>query len=286
MAFCKTACRAFRQSTSELTSQRLNQILIDMAFFKFRKGGDDNVRAAVPLESVDAMRRRAMHRLIGAVVLVVAGVIGFPMLFDNQPRPIAVDIPIEIPDKTKSRPIVLPAPAVVAAAPAPATAPIAPPVVASKEPTADSKPGEKALEKAVEKAVLAPAKKSSEPAKPANTPAPKPAIQPATQPDTIADAAKAKALLEGKATALPEAAAPSAEGRFVVQVGAFADAAKAKEARTRLERAGLKTYTQVVETKDGPRTRVRVGPFSDKAQAEISASKIKTLDLPASILVL
>lgn len=264
-----------------------------MAFFKFRKGGDDNVRAAVPLESVDAMRRRAMHRLIGAVVLVVAGVIGFPMLFDNQPRPIAVDIPIEIPDKTKSRPIVLPAaaptpeaPAVVAAAPAPATAPIAPPVVASKEPTADSKPGEKALEKAVEKAVLAPAKKSSEPAKPANTPAPKPAIQPATQPDTIADAAKAKALLEGKATALPEAAAPSAEGRFVVQVGAFADAAKAKEARTKLERAGLKTYTQVVETKDGPRTRVRVGPFSDKAQAEISASKIKTLDLPASILVL
>ena len=42
----------------------------------------------------------------------------------------------------------------------------------------------------------------------------------------------------------------------------------------------------LVETKDGPRTRVRVGPFSDKAQAESSASKIKTLDLPASILVL
>ena len=268
-----------------------------MAFFKFRKGGDDNVRAAVPLESVDAMRRRAMHRLIGAVVLVVAGVIGFPMLFDNQPRPIAVDIPIEIPDKTKSRPIVLPAaaptseaPAVVAAAPAPATAPIAPPVVASKEATVDSKPGEKALEKAVEKAVLAPAKKSSDPARPANTSAPKSATQvaaqPAIQPDATAEAAKAKALLEGRATALPEAAAPSSEGRFVVQVGAFADAAKAKEARTRLERAGLKTYTQVVETKDGPRTRVRVGPFSDKAQAEMSASKIKTLDLPASILVL
>ena len=71
-----------------------------------------------------------------------------------------------------------------------------------------------------------------------------------------------------------------------MQVGAFADSTKAIETRTRLERAGLKTYTQVVETKDGPRTRVRVGPFGDRAQAESSASKIKALDLPASILVL
>ena len=44
------------------------------------------------------MRKRAKHRLIGAAVLVLAGVIGFPLLFDNQPRPISVDIPIEIPE--------------------------------------------------------------------------------------------------------------------------------------------------------------------------------------------
>ena len=43
------------------------------------------------------MRKRARHRLIGAGVLVLIGVIGFPLLFDTQPRPIAVDIPIEIP---------------------------------------------------------------------------------------------------------------------------------------------------------------------------------------------
>jgi DedD protein len=41
-----------------------------------------------------------------------------------------------------------------------------------------------------------------------------------------------------------------------------------------------------VETKDGARTRVRVGPFGDKAEAERAAAKIKALDLPASILVL
>ena len=69
-------------------------------------------------------------------------------------------------------------------------------------------------------------------------------------------------------------------------VGAFADADKAKEVRQKLERAGLKTYTQVADTKDGKRIRVRVGPFASKAEAEAAASKIKSLDLPAAILTL
>ena len=56
------------------------------------------------------------------------------------------------------------------------------------------------------------------------------------------------------------------EGRFVVQVGAFADAAKAREARAKVERAGLKTYTHVAETKDGKRIRVRVGPFDTRGR--------------------
>lgn len=76
-----------------------------MAFFKFRKGGEDAPAAPTAAESVQAMRTRARHRLIGASVLVLAGVIGFPLLFDNQPRPIAVDIPIEIPDKNKVKPL-------------------------------------------------------------------------------------------------------------------------------------------------------------------------------------
>jgi DedD protein len=59
-----------------------------------------------------------------------------------------------------------------------------------------------------------------------------------------------------------------------------------KEARAKLESAGLKTYAQVVETKDGPRTRVRVGPFADKSEADRVAQKVKSLDLPAAILAL
>src|SRR5512133_869913 len=80
-----------------------------MALFKTRKGGDETAATRPPPESIEAMRTRARHRLIGAGVLVLVGVIGFPLLFDTQPRPIAVDIPIEIPDRNKVKP--LPAPA-------------------------------------------------------------------------------------------------------------------------------------------------------------------------------
>ena len=85
-----------------------------MAFFKFRTRGPQgnegrSAPAAAPAESVESMRRRARHRLVGAAVLVLVGVIGFPLLFDTQPRPVAVDIPIEIPDRNKVKPLPVPA---------------------------------------------------------------------------------------------------------------------------------------------------------------------------------
>ena len=120
--------------------------------------------------------------------------------------------------------------------------------------------------------------------KPEPKPEPKAVAKPAAATD---DGARAKALLDGQTAAKPAAPASAvAEGRMVVQVGAFADADKAREVRLKLEKAGLKTYTQVAETKDGKRIRVRVGPFATKAEADKAASKIKTLDLPVSILTL
>src|SRR5215217_7149844 len=105
-----------------------------MALFKLRKKVDEPKASASPAESIEVMRRRARHRLIGAVVLVLAGVVGFPLLFDTQPRPVAVDIPIEIPDRNKVKP--LPAPpqpaGKVAQAPEPAPAPTAPMITESR----------------------------------------------------------------------------------------------------------------------------------------------------------
>lgn len=258
-----------------------------MAFFKFRKGGDEQSAPAAPAaESVEALRTRARHRLIGAAVLVLVGVVGFPLLFDSQPRPVAVDIPIEIPDQDKVKPLVLGAAGKTSAAAsavvderaapvaAPATAPKAPtPKVATPTPKVVEKPAPKAAEKPVAKPV-APSTTASAPAS--------------------TNAARAQALLDGKepekavekpTDKVPTTAAAMA-GRFVVQVGAYADVVKAREARAKLEKAGLQTYTQVVQPKEGKRIRVRVGPFETRAEAEKAADKIKKLELSASILEL
>jgi DedD protein len=275
-----------------------------MAFFKFRKGGDESPAAAPQAESVEVLRRRARHRLIGAGVLVLLGVVGFPLLFDTQPRPVAVDIPIEIPDRNKARPLPAPvsgAPTADARASQPQpvqtarsepAAPAARPV-ASGTVSAAPEPVQPKTEPA-----SATAQNAARPAPAASKPQPiqqpvqqpvqqakaKPEPEPAPKPAASGDAARAKALLEDKSA---QAGAPdAAEGRFVVQVGAFADGAKARETRQKVEKAGLKTYTHVAETKEGKRIRVRVGPFATRAEADKAAGRIKELELPAAILTL
>lgn len=281
-----------------------------MAFFKFRKSGDDTA-AAAPAESVEVMRRRARHRLIGAAVLVLIGVVGFPLLFDTQPRPVQVDIPIDIPDRAKAKSLAsAPAQTVTSPAqtttspaqavtPAPAQPATAAPAVSGLV-TAPAAPAKPAPAPKVAQAEGLDAKEEIVPAKPApvtksavSASAPvvakaeaKPETKPAAAPKPD-DGARAKALLEGKTAPVAVPAASAAGGeRYVVQVGAFADADKARETRLKVERAGLKTYTHVAETKDGKRTRVRVGPFATKAEADRAAEKIKGLDLPAAILTL
>jgi DedD protein len=80
--------------------------------------------------------------------------------------------------------------------------------------------------------------------------------------------------------------AADSDDRFVVQVGAYTDPATLREARQKVERLGLKTYTQVIETDAGRRTRVRVGPFDSRADADEAARRLKAAGLPANILVL
>ncbi|MEO7128938.1 MAG: SPOR domain-containing protein [Rhodoferax sp.] len=245
-------------------------------------------------ESVEAMRQRAKHRLIGAAVLVAIGVVGFPLLFDSQPRPIAVDVPIVIPDKNQVQPLVIPSPA---AAPATTSAaPANPAAVAAATATPAAQVPVPASLGAKEEVVTETPKPQpdikpdkapvAQVAKAQSKPEPKPAPKP--EPQAVArasDGAKAEALLDGKTVAAAPATA-SETGRFVVQVGAFADPDKAHEARQKVEKAGLKTYTQVVQTKDGKRIRVRAGPFASRAEADKAAGKIKGLQLAAAILTL
>ena len=61
-----------------------------------------------PADAVQQARTRARQRLIGAVVLLAIGIIGFPLVFETQPRPIPVDVPIEIPRRDSLPPLTMP----------------------------------------------------------------------------------------------------------------------------------------------------------------------------------
>lgn len=230
-----------------------------MAFFKFRlptqnAGEVPGNTSNTPAESVEALRRRARHRLIGASVLVVVGVVGFPLLFDTQPRPVSTDIAVDIPDRaaatgksSKATP--------TKSAPLDAAAGLGP---KEEVVTAKSEPA------------LAVASKVE--AKPEAKVEAKPDVKPEAKTEVKEDKT--------------DAANKDAAQRFVVQVGAFADEAKSREVRAKLEKAGFKTYTHVADTKEGKRTRVRVGPFTSRDEADKAASKIKQLQLQPQVLTL
>ena len=318
-----------------------------MAFFNLRVPGQSTSSASsetlhtTPAESLEVLRKRARHRLMGSVVLVLAAVIGFPLLFDTQPRPVSVDTPIVIPDRN-TLPSMAPATPTAtsssASSAAPATAPVTsvagvvspPPAAAGASATATATASASATgplppagvldaNEEVVSATPRPAEKAARTEEPkvaagkagdfkvdfgktaaAVSSAPAPAAKLAqAKPETKAesktaapekahdkshdDAAKARALLDGKE---PSASAKSGDERLVIQVGAYTDAAKVREARQKLEAAGFKTYTQVIDSKDGKRTRVRVGPFESKAEADKSAQKIRKLQLDTAILKL
>lgn len=235
---------------------------------------------------VEKARTRARRRLIGAVVLLGVGVIAFPLLFETEPRPIPVDLPIEIPKRDGAPPLAMPSapattsstgPSTTAAAPSPDEPVASAPARAEPPPAA---PAEKP-------AAAAKVEKAEEP--PAPPPAaPKPAAdeksakadkaEPARKPD---DGARAKALLEGKT-----AAAPAPAERYVVQIGAFSSSRTVDDVRAKAQKAGLDTFTQVVKVASGEATRVRVGPFPSREQADAAAAKVRKAGLPATVLKL
>ena len=332
-----------------------------MAFFKFRQRGQpqpeptrgrgrkNEPAAPGPQETIDTLRRRARHRLIGAAVLVGLAIIGFPLLFDTQPRPVAVNAPITIPDKDKVAPLRTPDPVPAAAslgereemvsgAVAPrggertasaSAAAVAPARRASAEkpaaPTRDARPdaaaadarakAEEAARLKAEEAARAKAAqaKREEEAKAAQARRDDDRSQAQTEAQAKREeaarakreqearakreselrakreeAARARALLEGRGTPSADkpAAADAKGGRFIVQVGAFADDSAVREARQKAERAGVKTYTQTVETSAGKRTRVRAGPFSSREDADKAAGALKKAGLGGSVLSL
>jgi DedD protein len=191
-------------------------------------------RSGPPHESAAVVQARihARRRLIGAAVLLLLGVLLFPLVFETQPRPLPLDLPMTVAPAKGTAAVPVPAPVAGTA-----TRPAPPMIVETAEPE------------------------------------PRPAPAPAS---AVAQASPA-----------PTASAPAPEpGRFVVQVGAFADDAAVRQARQKVEKLGLKTYTQEVNTDAGKRVRVRVGPFATRDEAAQVLGKLKGAGLPGAVLTL
>jgi DedD protein len=244
----------------------------------FKQKSDSAPTKLEPADAVQQARTRARQRLIGAIVLLAIGIIGFPLVFETQPRPIPVDIPIEIPRRDAAPPLAMPPPrsSPGRAAATPETAPSA--AGATAPIASETASVERAASRPVVRATIP--VESPRPPVAASATSVAAASTAAPTPRPADDGERARALLEARPMAAAE------EARFVVQVGAFADAEAARETRKQVDKLGLKTYTQVAQTPSGSRIRVRVGPFATRDEAEAALAKVKTAGLAAVLLTL
>ena len=93
------------------------------------------------------------------------------------------------------------------------------------------------------------------------------------------DAARALAILEGKPAAKP--AESEGSSRYVIQVAALSAKDKVDELQGKLQAAGIKSFTQ--KSPSGELTRVKVGPFGSREEAEKAKARLQKIGLSGSL---
>ena len=206
------------------------------------------------------LKKRSRRRLVGAAALALIAAIVLPMVMDDEPGAPAQDIQVTIPDRNAdsalARPIGRPE-ADASVAPPPQEQP---PVSAAAPPSADvPRTGKEPLSAPLIDA----ADQGSTAARPTTSGAPVAGQD---------EAARVQALLDGKAGV-------AREQPYVVQVGAFSEKAKALAFSGDLKGRGFSSYTEDA----GAVTRVRVGPYATRGDAEKAAARLGTLGIDGVI---
>ena len=224
------------------------------------------------------IRRRGRQRLIGAIALVALLVVFVPMLLDKEPKPAANGPALAIPPKDNAPPMPLPAPAKAAVEPA---KPVA--EAPAKAVTSDTPPKPASTDTPPKPVADAPAVQAAPaPAVPTMATKPPAAAKVEAKPATAAPAPpKATA-----ASPAPTTAAQPPKAGFAVQVGAFRDDAKLKQARDKLAAAKVPHYTERLDAKGGNLTRLRAGPFDTREQAEAALAALKRNALDGKVVPL
>jgi len=195
-------------------------------------------------DAQNELRRRARRRLVGAFALALAAVIVLPMVMDHEPRMPVQDIQVRIPSQDGASGIA--SRILPGKGPTPLP-PIAEPVTPVKEQT-----------------------------QPEPRPEPKPAeAKPAEKKKDETDGTRAAAALSGQNS--------GGAGQWVVQLGAYKEEGNVKLLVKKLKEAGVPSYTEKFESPQGPRTRVRAGPFATKEAAEKAQAKAKAIGVSGSV---
>ncbi|HWL74476.1 MAG TPA: SPOR domain-containing protein [Burkholderiaceae bacterium] len=116
-------------------------------------------------------------------------------------------------------------------------------------------------------------------------------IQEKAEDSTKAEAKKveeqrARALLEGKSKTAAAAGTSDKTARFVVQAAAPASETAARDLAERLKKSGLAPYMEKVDTKQGVRYRVRLGPYATRDEADGVRARLKALGISANLVTL
>ncbi len=239
-------------------------------------------------ESPDAqtqLKKRARRRLMGAIAFAGLAAVVLPMVMDEEPKQQLQDVQIRIPGQDQAT-FAPSASAKSTPASASASAPLVEkPVVPEKQeaaavknsPTQSAKdndvpraeapvarPTEKITGKAVEKNI----DKASEKA--------------LKSPEPVGEAQRAASILAGKAS---EAATNSVGAPYVILLGAFTSTANVKQLQSKMAELGIKTYTEVLESPEGKKTRLRAGPFASREAADKALDKIKRIGVSGVVAV-
>lgn len=215
------------------------------------------------------LRKRARRRLVGAIVLVLLVVVFLPMALDNEPKPLSKNVDIQVPalDSAENKfPSTTPPPAAQPAPSASPTAPVIEPAPAAVPPTPRLEEAPVAVPEAVKPVPAPEPERKAEPAK-------KPEAAKKPEPARKVEAARPPPAKIAKAETARAVAPLEAQG-YVVQLGAFSNAANAKQLFQKVRAARVPAYLETVKAVDGEKTRVRAGPFQTEEAAEKARQKM------------
>jgi DedD protein len=199
------------------------------------------------------------QRLLGAAVLIALAIIFVPIFFSNSPpkqdnTTLGLSIPPAPERNFETRTLSVDAPAKSASTPVPKTPAVPVSSVADGDKVATVSTGAPSSFEAPESA-SAPAATSHAPAAtPVNS---KPAAAPTAKPEP------------------PPAPSTQSDGRFVVNLGIYADAGGAAALVAKVKKLGYPAFAETTEYQGKSAQRVRVGPYADRAAAEGVRLKIK-----------